>query len=86
MKEINVQSANDLFDLLVEYGGKVVNTGSLPTPEIQQAWASNRIWVRPESEGKFGFGFVWIPVFKNPFPETPEEVEMFEKCYPLEII
>lgn len=84
MKEINVKSANDLFDLLVEYGGKVVNTGTLPTIEINQAWASKRIWVRPEGEGQFGMGFVWIPTFKNPFPESVEEVEMFEKCYPLD--
>lgn len=84
MKEINVQSANDLFDLLVEYGGKVVNTGTLPTIDINQAWASKRIWVRPEGEGEFGMGFVWIPTFKNPFPESVEEVEMFKKCYPLD--
>lgn len=87
MKKINVQSANDLFDLLVEYGGKVVNTGTLPTIEIQQAWASKRIWVKPEyNVGEFGMGFVWIPTFKNPFPETVEEVQMFETCYPLELL
>ena len=82
MKEINVQSANDLFDLLVEYGGKVVNTGTLSTLEINQAWASKRIWV-DATPPNLGLGYVWIPTFKNPFPETPEEVEIFEKCYPL---
>ncbi len=83
MKKINVQSANDLFDLLVEYGGKVVNTGTLPTSEINQAWASKRIWVRPEGEGEFGMGFVWIPEFKNTFLDT-EDSKLFEICYPLD--
>jgi len=80
MKEINVQSQKDLFTLLSELGGEVVSTGYLPLWEIQQAQESNRIWVDEN-----GLGFVWIPTFKNPFPETVEEVQLFEHCYPLDV-
>jgi hypothetical protein len=83
MKEINVKTSNDLFELLATYGGKVVNTGSLSTMEINQAWASKRIWVDAEPPN-LGLGYVWIPTFKNPFPETVEEVQMFQVCYPLD--
>lgn len=82
MKEINVQSANDLFELLATYGGKVVNTETLSTLDINQAWASKRIWIDAESFN-LGLGYVWIPIFKDTFPETLEEVELFENCYPL---
>jgi hypothetical protein len=82
---INVQTQKDLFDLLVKLGGKVVNTGHLSTLEIQQAWASKRIWVDSEEHG-LGLGYVWVPVFKDTFPGTVEEVELFKACYPLELL
>lgn len=79
MKEINVKTSNDLFELLVYNGGKIVSSNSVSVNEINQARASNRMLVDEN-----GLGFIWIPTFKNPFPETVEEVEMFEKCYPLD--
>lgn len=79
MQEINVKTPNDLFELLVYSGGKIVSSNYLPTWEIQQAQASNRMFVDEN-----GLGYVWIPTFKNPFPETVEEVQMFETCYPLD--
>lgn len=82
MKEINVQSANDLFGLLVEYGGKVVNTGTLSEMEINQARVSNRIWIDNEPPN-LGLGYVWIPTFKNTHPETLEEIEISKICYPI---
>lgn len=84
MYEINVKTQKDLFDLLVNLGGKVVNTGWLSTDEIKQAWASKRIWVDAEPPN-LGLGYVWIPTFQNPFLEAVEEVKLFEQCYPLDV-
>jgi len=81
---INVQTQKDLFDLLVKLGGKVVNTGHLSTLEIQQAWASKRIWVDSEEHG-LGLGYVWIPEFKDIILEE-DEIELYDICYPLELL
>lgn len=70
-----------LFEMLALYGGAIVSTASLDVKNIEQARASGRMWVDENS-----LGFVWMPGnFSNgPFPETPEEVELFEKWFPLD--
>ena len=68
-----------LLELLVAHNGKIVSTGQLSLYDIEQAKASNRMYV----DEKY-LGYVWMPDFEK-FPETPEEVEFFEKWYPLEI-
>jgi hypothetical protein len=65
-----------LLDLMALHGGEIVSTASLNTYNIDQARASGRMYVREDS-----LGFVWIP--KPDFPETVEEVEQFEKWFPL---
>lgn len=68
-----------LTDLLVKHGGKIVSSNSLSAEWIAQARASNRMYVDNNS-----LGYIWEPEFKNGMPETVEEVELFEWCYPLE--
>lgn len=70
----------ELFDFLAKYGGKIVSTNDLNELEINQARASNRMYVDEDS-----LGYVWLPAFHGKFPETVTEVEIFEWCYPLEI-
>lgn len=67
----------NLLDFLAKYKGKIVSTASLEPEWIDQARASGRLYV-----DQYSYGFVWEPDFKN-FPETIEEVELFEKWYPL---
>ena len=67
----------DLLELLALHGGKIVSTASLKPNEINQARASERIYVDSNS-----LGFVWMP--KIDFPETVEDVKQFEKWFPLE--
>jgi hypothetical protein len=70
----------NLFELLSKHGGKIVSTNDLNTDEINQARASNRMYVDEDS-----LGYVWIPAFHGRFPVTVPEVEMFEWCYPLDV-
>lgn len=67
-----------LFDFLTVYGGSILSTGNLSAMDINQARASGRLFVDENS-----MGFVWMPVSK--FPETVEEVQEFEKWFPLEV-
>jgi hypothetical protein len=69
-----------LLEHLAKYGGHIVSTNSLQPMWIEQARASNRMYV-----DDFGYGYVWEPVFKNGMPTTPEEVELFEQWYPLDV-
>ena len=69
-----------LLELLATHGGKIVSTNDLNPDEINQARASNRMYVDEDS-----LGYVWLPAFHGRFPVTEEEVEMFEWCYPLEV-
>ena len=69
-----------LFYFLKVNGGSIVSSNSLSTYEINQARASNRMFVDDD-----GFGFIWLPSFKDRMPTTPDEVEMFEVCYPLPV-
>jgi hypothetical protein len=68
-----------LLELLALHGGKIVSTASLTPEWIEQARASGRMYVDNNS-----LGFVWEPDIKQ-FPETVEEVEWFEKWYPLPV-
>lgn len=68
----------ELFELLKMYGGKIVSSNSLTSEWINQARASNRLYVDEN-----GFGFVWEPNIDK-FPETDKEVEFLEKWYPLD--
>jgi len=70
---------NDLLELLSAHGGKIVSTGQLSLYDIEQAKASNRMYVDENC-----LGYVWIPDFQK-FPENEDEVDLFEKWYPLEI-
>lgn len=69
----------DLFSLLAQYGGKIISTNDLRPDMIAQAKASNRMWVDNNS-----LGYVWEPPIAGRFPETEEEVKLFERCYPIE--
>lgn len=75
-----IVNSNGLFTLLAEFGGRIISSNDLSPDFIAQAKASNRMWVDKNS-----LGYVWEPVFSDIFPETEQEVEMFERCYPLEI-
>lgn len=72
----------ELFKLLAEYGGTIESTGKMDEMNIKQARASGRMWV-----DEYGLGYVWMPgYFSNgPYPETVEEVQLFEKWFPLEV-
>jgi hypothetical protein len=72
----NMNTINTLLDLMALHGGEIVSTASLNTYNIDQARASGRMYVREDA-----LGFVWMP--KSDFPETVEEVERFEKWFPL---
>lgn len=71
------ENPNKLFDFLAEYGGSIVSTASLSPEWIEQARASGRMYVDNNS-----LGYVWEPDIKR-IPETPQEVEAFEKWFPL---
>lgn len=73
-----VTGINRLLKLLIAHGGTIESTGKLDLYNIQQAQASGRMFVDENA-----YGFAWIPIFKNGMPETIEEVENFEKWYPL---
>ena len=74
-----VVTINSLLELLAMYGGKIVSTSSLDVDDINQARASNRMYV----DENF-LGYVWIPNIKS-FPTNDEEIDFFEKWYPLTI-
>lgn len=68
-----------LFDFLIKYGGEIVSSNSLTTDDINQARASERMYVDENS-----YGFIWMPPVEK-FPETEDEVSLFEKWFPLSI-
>ena len=69
-----------LLSLLAEYGGKIISSNDLHPDLIAQARASNRMFVDEDC-----LGYVWEPAFAGRFPETEKELELFERCYPLDI-
>lgn len=68
----------ELLELLALHKGTIVSTASLKPNEINQARASNRMYVDENS-----LGYVWMPEFRM-FPKTVEEVKQFEKWFPLD--
>lgn len=78
-KETKNNDMKKLFDYLIQYGGQIISSNDLSPDWINQARASDRMWVDEN-----GYGFVWEP-FVNKIPETKEEVEMFERWFPLKI-
>lgn len=76
---MKIVKIKDLLNLLTQHGGSIVSTASLPVDFINQARASNRLYVDND-----GLGFVWEPTLLR-IPQTDKEVEMFEKWYPLEV-
>ena len=74
-----MESVQPLLDFLTQYGGKIVSSNDMHPLLIEQARASNRMYVDENS-----LGYIWEPPFAGRFPETERELEMFEWCYPLE--
>lgn len=64
---------------MAEFGGSIVSTNSLQPEWIEQARASGRLYVDENS-----LGYVWEPDIKR-MPETPEEVDFFERWYPVKV-
>lgn len=75
-----LKTAEELLTLTTIFGGSIKCTSSIDNYELSQARASERMYVAED-----GIGFVWIPEFKNGFPETVDEVKLFDKYYPLDI-
>ena len=69
-----------LLSLLAEHGGSIISSNDLHPDLIAQARASNRMYVDENS-----LGYVWEPPFAGIFPMTKNEVELFERCYPIEV-
>lgn len=83
MKEPLLESPPDpigLLMLLARFGGHVVSSNDLDPMEIRQARESNRMFVADE-----GFGFVWEPLFDEIFPTKPSDIELYERCYPIDV-
>ena len=74
-----VANARHLLDLLAQHGGKIISSNDLHPYLIEQARAAGRMYVDENS-----LGYIWEPPFAGRFPETDEELEMFDWCYPLE--
>lgn len=68
-----------LFDYLIQYGGEIVSSNSLTAEDINQARASERMYVDENS-----YGFIWMPPVEK-FPETEDELSLFEKWFPLAV-
>ena len=73
-------SPSILFELLATHGGKIVTTANLSTDEINQAVATDRMYVDDNS-----VGYVWIPDIST-FPTTKQELNFFNKWYPLKTL
>jgi hypothetical protein len=70
----------NLFELLSKHSGKIVSTNDLSEYEINQARASNRMFVDEDS-----LGYVWLPPFHDRWPASISEIKMTIWCYPLEV-
>lgn len=68
-----------LLEMMAMYGGHIVSTASLSPAWIDQARESGRMYVDEK-----GLGYVWEPPVDR-FPETAEEVMLFEQWYPLPV-
>lgn len=76
LHESYLVSINNLLEKLIKYGGKIVCTSSLNVDEINQARASNRMFVDDD-----GFGYVWIPNLE--YPISDEDLKLHIESYPL---
>lgn len=72
----------DLLELLRKHEGRIViikKDSDLSSEtddfETQNAKLTKRFFEDEE------FVYIWQPIFVNLFPETDEEIELFEKCY-----
>lgn len=70
---------NELLNLLALHGGEIVCSASLDTNDINQARASGRMAVTENN-----IGYVWMPNIMR-MPQTDEEVQFFEKWFPLDV-
>ncbi len=68
-----------LLNYLIEFGGSIVSSNSLKPEWINQARASERMWVDEN-----GYGFIWEPEIKG-LPVNKEELAWFERWYPLDV-
>jgi len=68
-----------LIDLAVQYGGSIISADTLQPYELDQAEASNRLY----SDAN-GHKLIWTPDIED-FPSNDDEVEFFERWYPLEM-
>ena len=66
-----------LLDNLSKYGGKIISTSQADVNDIQNAMASERMFI-----DDFGSGFIWQPTIDK-FPQTEEEIENFDKWFPI---
>jgi hypothetical protein len=73
-----VVTISNLLELLALHGGTIESTGSMDEMNIKQARASDRMYVDEN-----GLGFVWMP--PGLFPESVEQVKLFEQWFPLEV-
>lgn len=69
-----------LFGFLAKHGGAIISSNDLHPDLINQARASNRMYVDENS-----LGYIWEPPIAGRFPENESELEMFEWCYPLPV-
>lgn len=63
-----------LLELLKNEGGAIRSSNEFNSYHINQARASNRMWVDED-----GFGFIWYPPFGLLLPTTPEEMAEWER-------
>lgn len=73
-----METIKQLLELLALNGGKIVCTAQLDVSEINQARASNRLYVDEN-----GIGYVWDPNILF-FPRNEKEIDDFERWYPLD--
>lgn len=74
---VTIQS---LLEFLAKHGGAIISSNDLHPDLINQARASNRMYV-----DKDFLGYVWEPPIAGRFPTNEAELEMFEWCYPLPV-
>ena len=74
-----MEKIKELLELMAQHGGEIVCTASLRPEDINQAREAGRMYVDENS-----IGFIWEPNITR-MPETDEEIEFFDKWYPLQV-
>jgi len=72
-----MNTIQDLLLLLTKYGGVIKSAVCITNFDLLQAKASGRFFVNTDL-----MEYVWIPEIMD-FPTTDQEVEFFDKWYPL---